>query len=375
MELNIVTGTKFNNVQNRGVKLTSANPVVLPDETVKEIRKDSFKINKKNYDGRIPVASKLKFDLPEFKSNTPKTPTPTDVSKTVFTGASVASDGASFIFEKFDFVNVSDLSPLKILDSDLFNKIDLNFLDGFDAFGVRSLKLLADGFRVVVNAKDLKQNIKEKNSRDSAWAVTNLAKNSWGLVVGGFKTVEAGANLGIKLGINTESTAQKISAKSKSVSKAVTIVAIPFSVATSGLYFWDLMDKNKKLDEKRTELEKFVSNNTDNPNPKLKKINDLQEKNLQKQVKTYELNRNIMGASFAFSSISTVSLIASVAVPSIKTTATAISIATNIAASLSKTASDDEIRDNVAISCKWAKNKINLMTEEKNRFMAKITYN
>jgi hypothetical protein len=330
---------------------------------------DTFKKKPVVIFGEVPVNKQIVFTSPEKSAkidNVPPglkaSPIPgkSDTAKDIMNGASIAADGISTVFEKFDFISLNNIDKLNVFNWSLFDGIDLNFLDGVDVLGVQSLKFIATGLRMGVNYKDLRENLKKGDDLNTAWAITNLSKTSWGLVVGGMKTWEASTSFGATLGMNTMETALAVGTRSQKITNFTNKIAIPFAVATTGLHTWELITDNKKITIKEKELEiaqKTTQENIKNSNVLKRPVESDLEKKLKGQIGVLNTNSKIMTASVGFSALSTAGLIASVVFPNTAKVATPVFMVGNVLASVTRTLSDDQVRTKIVDSYGLAKTK------------------
>lgn len=363
-------------------KAVQTMSLAVSDETSNKLPADTLNKSPVNIFGEVPVKKQIVLVDQAKISKTNKVPgqivskntDEKDVSKDIMNGVSIAADGVSTILDKFDFIKLSYIDALNVFHWSILDGIDLNFLDGIDVLGVQSLKVVASGLRLGVNYKDLRKHLRNNDEHNSAWDVLSMAKGTWALVEGGFKTASASTAFGASVGMNSLQTAANLGAKSKTVSNIGFKVAIPLALANTGLEIWDLVDDNKKVSIKEKELEKVLIERHVNPNNSKEIKGETvgeKEKKIRNEIGVLKTNTKIMEASVGFSSVSTASLIASVVFPASSKITTPVFMVGNVLASVSHSLSDDQVRTKIVNTYKDVKSKYAEINNDVNRFLVR----
>jgi len=203
--------------------------------------------------------------------------------------------------------------------------------------GLNTVKVVTSIGSATTRAKLLKENIKDGNASGIISNSVVLAKNQWSAVAGTSKIIHAVAKKGLEKEVFSAKTYGKIEGMNNKALKISSIIELPFAVAGTGLSYMSTAQENKKLNEKRQELDTLLR---DNPN-------DLEGiKNLEDEVSTLKTNRNLKATSSVLSTVSTVSLAVSIKKPTVKSISMAtLALTTSVLSSTVSFLSNDKTRE------------------------------
>lgn len=188
-------------------------------------------------------------------------------------------------------------------------------------------------------AKDLECN----NYEGIVNNTVDMAKSGLGTAVSAAKLVDYGSELVVSFGIASDAskTLSHIGKVTKGVSNIGSKIAIPFSVVGTALNAYDIKSAHDKVRDKQNQIKKISTLSVKGCNAAV-----VSSKNA-KDLETLKTNRNLRGVAFAFSAVSTATLIKSVKTPAKAGTYAGISLVTGIASSVTSALADDKVREKV----------------------------
>jgi len=187
----------------------------------------------------------------------------------------------------------------------------------------------------------------EKNDRYGKYSNgTNMVKNAWSTVVSGTKVADLVVSEAHALNLVSKTKVDRIAITNAKINRVASTVALPFSVAETTLYGWSMVREKRTLEEKEMEL-MLVKNN------KVPKNNcSNTEKELEKEIASIKTNNNYKKATFAFSTVSSVSLAVAATSPRFEGAAATISLVTGIGATVCSALSEEKSRKKIESSIK-----------------------
>jgi hypothetical protein len=206
---------------------------------------------------------------------------------------------------------------------------------------VEPIKLTINVLNADKKKEKLAKDLECENYEGIVDNTVGMAKSSVGTAVSTAKLVDYGTDLIVSFGIASDAskTVGHIGKVTKGVTKIGSKIAIPFSVVGTALSAYDIKSAQDKINEKEKQIKKINTVSVKGCNVAVKTGSDV------KELEALKTNRNLRGVAFAFSAVSTATLIKSVKDPAKAGTYVGISLATGVASSVTSALADDKVRE------------------------------